>query len=137
MSTKRADKKSQGHTFPIGSMSTSLLVSVTAQANSYFFPARGSTSKPFNGWSKSKKALDKLSGVTGWTLHDLRRTFKTNLSRLGVLPHISERLLNHISNRGEFEDTYDLYKYLPEMRAAMDLWEAKLEALFSAERLTA
>ncbi len=51
------------------------------------FPARG-TDRPFNGWSKSKAALDQLSGVKNWTLHDLRRTFRTIHGRIGnTTPH--------------------------------------------------
>ena len=69
--------------------------------------------KPFSGWSKCKKALDKLADIAPWTLHDLRRTFRTNLGRLKVRPDIAERLVNHISARTEMEETYDLYTYLP------------------------
>jgi len=75
---------------------------------------------PFSGWSKGKKALDKLANIAPWTLHDLRRTFRTNLGRLKVRPDIGERLVNHISARTEMEETYDLYTYLPEMREAME-----------------
>src|SRR5690606_5003762 len=31
----------------------------------------------FNGWGKSKKRMDKETGVKDWTIHDLRRTFAT------------------------------------------------------------
>jgi integrase len=98
-------------------------------AEGLLFPARTKTVQPFNGFGVAKRKLDKLCDVPGWTLHDLRRTFKTNLSKLGVMPYISERLLNHISSRGELEDTYDLYKFLPEMRAAIDLWDTHLTRL--------
>jgi hypothetical protein len=39
------------------------------------FPARG-PELPFSGWSKCKKALDKVAKIAPWTLHDLRRTFR-------------------------------------------------------------
>jgi integrase len=74
----------------------------------YLFPAarehvRGKPTAAFNGWPKAKEAFDKKCGVTGWTLHDIRRTFGTGLARLKAPPHIVERLLNHklgsISNR--------------------------------------
>jgi hypothetical protein len=71
--------------------------------------------------------------VTGWTLHDLRRTFRTNLGKLGVAPHIAERLVNHISARTDMERTYDIYAYLPEMRAAIEKWESHLTALLAAD----
>jgi hypothetical protein len=65
--------------------------------------------RPFNGWSKCKKELDKLAKIAPWTLHDLRRTFRTNLGRLRVRPDIAERLVNHAPARTEMEETYDLY----------------------------
>lgn len=34
-------------------------------------------------------------GIEQFTLHDLRRTVRTGLARLGVLPHVAERVLSH------------------------------------------
>ena len=34
----------------------------------------------YAGWSHSKERLDRRSGVSGWTLHDLRRTMATGFS---------------------------------------------------------
>jgi hypothetical protein len=62
--------------------------------------------KPFNGWSK-KPALDKLSAITDWTLHDLRRTFRTIHAQIGTPPHIAERIINHVSSRSELEEIYN------------------------------
>jgi integrase len=108
------------HTFPLSTIAIQLLKTAASETSSdtFLFPARGKKSKPFNGWSKSKVALDKLSGVTGWTLHDLRRTFRSNLGRHGVAPHIAERYVNHISAQSDMEQTYDRWKYLPELRDA-------------------
>ena len=52
---------------------------------------------PFNGFGKAKAQLDKTSGVTGWRLHDLRRTMATGLQRLGVRLEVTESVLNHVS----------------------------------------
>lgn len=112
-------KNRREHLFPIGQLAISYLASSTsASSSNLLFLARGCDDRPFNGWSKSKAALDKMSGVTDWTLHDLRRTFRTKLGSLGVAPHIAERYVNHISNQSEVEKIYDRYKYLPEMREA-------------------
>jgi hypothetical protein len=48
---------------------------------------------------------------------------------LKVRPDIAERMVNHISARTEMEETYDLYTYLPEMREAMESWEAFVQAI--------
>ncbi len=52
-----------------------------------------------------------------WTLHDLRRTAKTLMSRAGVRPDISERVLGHII--GGVEGVYDRYEYITEKRHAL------------------
>jgi integrase len=118
-------KNSREHTFPVGPMAAEILArNIRKERPSpLLFQAVGST-KPFSGWSKCKAELDKLAPVAAWTLHDLRRTFRTTLGRLKVRPDIAERLVNHVSARTDMEETYDLYQYLPEMREAMEKWEA-------------
>jgi integrase len=51
----------------------------------------------YSGWSKSKIALDARVTLPPWRLHDLRRTAATGLANLGVLPHVIEAVLNHVS----------------------------------------
>jgi integrase len=51
--------------------------------------------KPFNEFSRAKRCLDRLSGVTGWRLHDLRRTCVSGIARLGIAPHVADKILNH------------------------------------------
>jgi integrase len=82
---------------------------------------------PFNGFSKSKAALDKATGVTGWTLHDLRRTAKTLMVRAGVRPDISERVLGHVI--AGVEGTYDRHSYADEKRDALERLAAMLERI--------
>src|ERR1700682_2128035 len=76
-------KNGREHIFPIGQLSINVLAHVLSRTEQ-LFSARGKTDRPFNGWSKSKATLDKLSGVTSWTLHDLRRTFRTIHGRIGT-----------------------------------------------------
>ena len=41
---------------------------------------------------------DKATNLkTPWTVHDLRRTCATGMADLGVLPHVIEAVLNHVS----------------------------------------
>jgi integrase len=50
----------------------------------YVFSVTGS--KPFQEFSRAKHRLDEISGVTGWRLHDLRRTCVSGMARLGIAP---------------------------------------------------
>lgn len=126
-------KNSREHTFPIGPMSLALLPG----HEGYLFPARGTrATKPFNGFSKSKTALDERSGVEAWTLHDLRRTFASGLASLGVTLPVIEKLLNHVSGSfGGIVGVYQKYDFMPEMRAAVVKWERHLSHLTKAATL--
>jgi integrase len=85
----------------------------------------------FMGWAKSKQVLDKASGASGWTPHDLRRTFSTRLhEELNIVPHVVEALLNHFSgHRSGSAGAYNQAKYLPQMRQALAMWEDHIRAL--------
>jgi integrase len=69
----------------------------------------------------------KERGISAFTLHDLRRTCRTGLSRLKVLSHIAERALNHAQER--IPGTYDRYEYLQEKREALEKWVTHLASL--------
>jgi integrase len=122
-------KNKRDHTVPLALMARQLL----PPKDGLLFPARG-RNVPFNGWSKGKTALDKLSGVTTWTLHDLRRTFATHIAGLGVAPHVIERLLNHATGAiSGVAAIYNRYSFMDEMRAAIVLWEKRLRALIALQ----
>jgi len=80
----------------------------------------------FSGWSKSKIALDKrVAFKEDWRLHDLRRTVRTGLGKLGVQPHIAEAVLNHLPPK--LIRTYDRNTHAAEKKAALDLWASHLK----------
>jgi integrase len=64
-----------------------------------------------------------------WTVHDIRRTFRTKLSECGVSRDIAERLVNHIGHRNLMERTYDRYAFWAEKRVALNKWQDKLQAI--------
>ena len=79
----------------------------------------------FAGWAKGKIALDKATKLAPWTLHDIRRTVRTGMGMLGVLPHVAEAALNHLPPK--LIRTYDRNTYAAEKRAALDLWAGHLK----------
>jgi integrase len=91
------------------------------EGNPYVFAGRGQGH--INGHSKNKARLDKASGVTGWVVHDLRRTARSLLSRAGVRPDIAERTLGHV--QPGVANVYDRHAYFDEKADAL----AKLAAL--------
>jgi integrase len=104
---------------------------------------RGDKQRGFSGWSKSKAALDArilearrkatedAKPPPDWRLHDLRRTAATVMAdRLGVLPHIVEAILNHVSgHRAGVAGVYNRARYEAEMREALERWGEHVSAL--------
>jgi integrase len=82
-------------------------------------------SKPFRQFSKAKQRLDELSGVTGWRLHDLRRTSVSGMARLGVAPHVADKILNHQSGTiSGVAAVYQRHEFLAERKVALERWGA-------------
>ena len=77
-------------------------------SNPYVFAAR---KRYFTTW-RQRKDLD-----ADWTVHDLRRTARSLMSRAGVRPEIAERVLGH-AIRG-VEGVYDRHSYREEKAHAL------------------
>ena len=71
----------------------------------------------FSNFYNEKRRLDKRSGVKHWTHHDLRRTMRTRLSGLKVLPEVAERVIGHTI--GGVRAHYDYALYREPKRAAL------------------
>jgi integrase len=80
---------------------------------------------------KLDKHIDKAGGVPpkDWTLHDIRRTFRTRMAALGVTMDVAEALLGHVGHRNVIERTYNRHEYWAEKRKALAMWEANLRAI--------
>ena len=84
--------------------------------NPYVLAGRGNGH--INGFSKAKRLFDAKTGIKqGWALHDLRRTSRSLLSRAGVRPDISERVLGHTLQG--VEAVYDRHAYRHEKADAL------------------
>ena len=121
-------KNKRVHSFPMGALSGAVLSPIYPSQAGLLFSARGQSSSPFNGWSKAKAQLDKQANIEPWTLHDLRRTYATNLQRHGVRLEVIEALLNHVSGtRAGIVGVYNRHRYEPEMREAVGKYDEWFE----------
>jgi integrase len=124
---REATKADRRHEVPLTDLAIEILSAVPRNGE-YVFTTNGRT--PISGFSRSKKRSDELSEVTDWHLHDMRRTVSSNLARLGIPPHITDKVLNHAS--GEISGVravYNRYGYAEEKKSALNLWAAELEKL--------
>lgn len=83
-----------------------------------------------NNFDRTLKRLRELSGTSGWSWHDLRRTSRTLMGRAGVRPEISERCMSHaLGGAGRMQSVYDRYDYLDEMREAYQALGDKIDSI--------
>jgi integrase len=69
-----------------------------------------------------------------WTPHDIRRTVATGMASIGVMPHIVEAALNHISGfKAGVAGVYNRSRYEAEKRRALEMWADHLDRLAKAE----
>jgi integrase len=83
------------------------------------------TSKPYQRFNRSKRRLDAMSGFVDWVLHDLRRTCVSGMARLGVAPHVADKILNHQSGTiSGVAAVYQRHEFLAERNDALARWGA-------------
>jgi integrase len=116
-------KNHREHVVPLSSAALALLT--RQRRDDYVFGEGG-----FSGWSKAKA---RLTSVKEWRLHDLRRSVATGMAELGVLPHIIEAVLNHVSgHRAGVARIYNRARYEGEVRQALERWAVHVERITSA-----
>lgn len=86
---------------------------------------------PITQFSGLKAALDHDCGVTGWTIHDLRRTARSLMSRAGVQPDHAERCLGHIVTG--IRGTYDRHAFRLEKLAAFEALAAQIDRIINPQ----
>jgi integrase len=92
-------------------------------------------SKPFDRFATAKRKLDELSGVTGWRLHDLRRTCVSGMARSGIAPHVADKILNHQSGTiSGVAAVYQRHDFLRERKDALERWGTHVGKLVAAMR---
>jgi integrase len=88
--------------------------------------------KPFRNFGKAKRSLDELSEVGSWRLHDLRRTCVSGMARLGVAPHVADKILNHQTGTiSGVAAVYQRHEFLAERREALERWGNHVGQIFA------
>jgi integrase len=138
-------KNGRAHYVPLSAMAQATLHSIMeliGDEEKFLFPSRWNAKEPitahalavamrrFSDRLEVKSATAKTWRAEPPSPHDLRRTFATRLSSLGVSKEDRDALLNHIrSDVGSKH--YDLYERAKEKRAALLKWDAALAAILN------
>mgnify|MGYP000092973775 CR=1 FL=1 len=122
-------KNGRAHAVPLGGLALGILEARRAIAHGPFvFPGRG-TDGTLHEQSLAHLLRRGLAdappaGLEPFRPHDLRRSCRTGLARLGVADEVGERVLNH--HRGGLVAVYNRHRYEAGMRAALDAWDRHL-----------
>lgn len=132
-------KSARAHVVPLTPLAVSVINGVQRFRDTDFLTP-GAVSKKtakataIAGWSKSWPkvlAAAKDYGLTRHVkLHDLRRTFRSHLSRLGVPDRVAEAMLNHAPN-DPLIVAYDLHDFLDERIEAASKWATEIDRALS------
>ena len=122
----------RSRTLPLPGAAVELLEGMPRISDNYFVFGH-----KLNGFGKLKTQLDALSGVNGWVLHDLRRTFATGQQRLGTRLEVTEQLLGHLSgSRAGVVGIYQRHDFAAEQRVALEKWAEHLQRLTGGASVT-
>lgn len=134
-------KNRRALTLPLGSLAVAALRAVWPdddQDQAYRLLGRYA-GEGFAGFSWLKARLDAAIAkarqeqgrpeMAPWRWHDLRRTARTGMTRLGVPNDHAEAVLNHISGRSALERTYDRHDFAAEVIAASLRWQGHVASL--------
>jgi integrase len=124
-------KNGKGHLVPLSTLAREILEDAPEIGALVF---RAHVDKALKGWSKATARMHALCSETiePWRLHDLRRTFATQLRTLGVDRLVVSKLLNHAE--AGVTKTYDRYSADPEKTAAMERWANRLREIISGTK---
>jgi integrase len=87
-------KTGSAHDVPLTNLMRSVIAAQHKTTSPLIFPGPIS-GRRLQSWTKLVERLQRLSGVGSFTMHDLRRTCRTLMSRVGVQEDIAELAIGH------------------------------------------
>jgi integrase len=119
-------KTNLDHVIPLSELALSVLPDRNGE---FVFSKNGR--EAIGGYGRHKQAIDEASGVSGWVVHDLRRSARSLMSRAGVPSDHAERCLGHVipGVRG----VYDRHEYLDEKAKAFEALATQVQRIIDPQ----
>jgi len=122
-------KTDQVHLIPITEQLRKLLDELPDLGPDSFMFSTTHGVKPVSGFSKFKRELDEAIAASGatitpWKVNDLRKRCRSGFSSLDVEERVAELAIGH--NKRGMIAVYDLHEFEPQIRTAMERWQARL-----------
>lgn len=131
-------KNGRAHTVPLSKLAAALFLQLKTFSGNrkYLFPSPVIKPEQPLDIRVLNKALTHVTTrleLKQCSPHVLRHTFTTLASGLGIAPHVIEKVLNH--SLGGVLAVYNHHEFMPERKAALQAWAARLTALLAADSL--
>jgi integrase len=122
----RRYKTNLDHVIPLSALALAVLPKRNGE-----FVFTGNGRQAIGGYERHKRAIDEASGVSGWVIHDLRRSARSLMSRAGVPSDHAERCLGHVISgvRG----VYDRHEYYDEKAKAFEALAAQVQRIIDPQ----
>jgi integrase len=120
-------KRGQAHVVALPEAAREALGAVTRiKGQDLVFSTTGRTA--VSGFTKAKASLDRKAKVTGWRLHDIRRTGVSALAAMGFNPVVADLLLAHQPTRlSTVARVYQRHDFAAERESALRAWAKHVE----------
>ena len=125
-------KNGRAHAIPLSDQVISIIKAQPRVSDLVF-----SVGKKPSSWSRAKRHLDKVitesndgEPISPFVIHDIRRSVASGMARIGVVPHVVEKILNHTSETfGGVAGVYQRHNYADEKRAALSGWADEVDRI--------
>jgi integrase len=122
-------KMEEMHLCPLTGMVENILDELPVfEGSPWYFTYDGS--RPFNYLTRYKEDMDRMMTLSGWVIHDLRRTIRSHMESIelpngeNIKTEVLEQILSH--KQQGIVGVYQLYRHLKRMRDALELWQQYL-----------
>jgi integrase len=127
-------KTGKPHAIPLSPLAIRLFdqLKVLADGSEFVLPSAHWKTKAMSSLTeraitRAVRENESVFGIPHWTPHDLRRTARTGMAKLGIAEAVAERVINHMPEG--MVRVYDLHHYLDEKRDALNKWATHVEAV--------
>lgn len=128
-------KQGRSHVVPLSEAAVAILQRQLAANGDawgpYVFGVGSEGAKPYNGRSNGIGEVHRLTGTTGWSGHDCRRTAVTLMQKLQIVREVRMRVTGHAPPR-DGAASYEHHDFVQEAYAAVEKLAAELERVRQA-----
>jgi integrase len=132
------NKTDRPHSIPLSPLACTLLEELKTFSgdSAHWLPSKrtgDANAERDRSITRAARTVRELLSMKNWTPHDLRRTCRTGLARIGVADALGERILNHASG-DRMTAVYNRHGYVLEMKTALDAWATRITTLVGAAK---